>query len=483
VRAGRVMQGGSTITQQLIKNRLLGARRTFWRKLNEAWLATLVEWRYPKPQILEAYLNEIYLGQRGGLAVRGVGAAARVYFRKEIHQLTPAEAALLAGMVRAPNSYSPVVDPERARNRRDVVLGRMRELGMLSEADWKAARAEPVRVPPATIVAQPAPYFTDYVRLELEQRWGDVTENVGARVYTSLDPVLQRFAEAAVIRGLDRLETQWPRLGRAEPTRRLQAALVALDPATGEIRALVGGRDYQVSQYNRALLARRQPGSAFKPFVYTAAIDNGFHPTDIIVDEPVSFPGASGELYQPQNYDHQYRGPVTLRFALQQSINIPAIKLLRKVSTSLVASYARRMGIRSPIGQNLSLALGTSEVTLLELVTAYGVFADRGIRNDPLFVLKVEDKNGTVLEKNAPRPVEVLSEETASVMTSMLQSVMDHGTGFPARARGFTIPAAGKTGTMDEYMDAWFVGYTPSLVAGTHVSFIASYFSGDKSTR
>jgi penicillin-binding protein 1B len=175
-------------------------------------------------------------------------------------------------MVRAPNSYSPVVDPERARNRRDVVLGRMRELGMLSEADWKAARAEPVRGPPATIVAQPAPYFTDYVRLELEQRWGDVTENVGARVYTSLDPVLQRFAEAAVIRGLDRLETQWPRLGRAEPTRRLQAALVALDPATGEIRALVGGRDYQVSQYNRALLARRQPGSAFKPFVYLAAL-------------------------------------------------------------------------------------------------------------------------------------------------------------------------------------------------------------------
>jgi penicillin-binding protein 1A len=251
----------------------------------------------------------------------------------------------------------------------------------------------------------------------------------------------------------------------------LQGSLVALDPRTGYIRALVGGRDWNQSNFNRAVQARRQPGSAFKPFVYTAAIDNGFHPTDIIIDEPVSFPGAAGELYQPQNYDHQYRGPVTLRFALQQSINIPAIKLLRKVSTSLVASYARRMGIRSPIGQNLSLALGTSEVTLLELVTAYGVLADRGIRNDPLFVLKVEDKNGTVLEKNAPRPVEVLSEATASVMTSMLQSVMDHGTGFPARARGFTIPAAGKTGTMDEYMDAWFVGYTPSLVAGVWVGY------------
>jgi penicillin-binding protein 1A len=251
----------------------------------------------------------------------------------------------------------------------------------------------------------------------------------------------------------------------------LQGALVAMDPRTGYVRALVGGRNWSHSNFNRATQALRQPGSAFKPFVYTAAMDNGFHPTDIIVDEPVSFPGADGELYQPQNYDHQYRGAVTLRYALQQSINIPAIKLLRKVGTSLVASYARRMGIRTPVGQNLSLALGTSEVNLLELTTSYGVFANRGIRNDPLYVLKVEDKNGNVLEKNSPRPVEVLSEETASVMTSMLQSVVDHGTGYPARARGFTLPAAGKTGTMDEYMDAWFVGFVPSLVAGVWVGY------------
>jgi penicillin-binding protein 1A len=205
--------------------------------------------------------------------------------------------------------------------------------------------------------------------------------------------------------------------------------------------------------------------------VYTAAIDNGFHPTDIIVDEPVSFPAGDGTLYQPANYDRIYRGPVTLRYALQQSINIPAIKLLRKVGTSLVSSYARRMGIRSPIGQNLSIALGSSEVTLLELTSAYAVLANRGIRNDPLFILKVEDKNGTLLEKNTPRPAEVLSEETAGVITSMLQSVMDHGTGAPSRLRGFTLPAAGKTGTMDDYMDAWFEGYIPSLVAGVWVGY------------
>ena len=239
---------------------------------------------------------------------------------------------------------------------------------------------------------------------------------------------------------------------------------MAVDPRNGYIRALVGGRDWNHSNFNRAVQAQRQPGSAFKPFVYVAAMDNGFRPTDIIVDEPVSFPGGDGKLYQPGNYDRTFRGPVTLRYALQQSVNIPAIKLLRKVGTSLVASYAQRMGIKSPLGQNLSLALGSSEVHLLELTSAYGVLANRGIRNDPLFILKVEDRNGKVLEKHTPRPTEVLTEETAG----------DHDVHAPERDgprnrlsgadRRLPHPAAGKTGTMDDYMDAWFVGYTPSLV-------------------
>jgi len=306
------------------------------------------------------------------------------------------------------------------------------------------------------------------------------------RVHTTLDMDLQQLAERSLEKQLAGLEGELrPKatLANYEPaaidaarpgglkTPYLQGALVAIDPRNGFVRALVGGREWNHSNFNRATQALRQPGSAFKPFVYVAAMDNGFHPSDIIVDEPVSFPGGDGKLYQPGNYDREFRGPVTLRYALQQSINIPAIKLLRKVGTSLVATYARRMGIRSPIGQNLSLALGSSEVTLIELTTAYGVFANRGIRNDALFILKVEDKNGTVLEKNSPRPVEVLSEETASVMTSMLQSVMDHGTGYAARARGFNNPAAGKTGTMDEYMDAWFVGFTPSVVCGVWIGY------------
>ena len=266
-RAGKVTEGGSTITQQLIKNRLLTPDRTMARKLREVWLATLVEWRYSKSQILEAYLNEIYLGQRGSLAIRGVGAASRAYFAKEAHQLTPGEAALLAGMVRAPNTYSPVLNPERARQRRDVVLGRMRELKTLDAAAYERARKEPVRALARPRPGQPAPYFTDHARQEVEERFG-----AGTRIVTTIDLTLQRFAENAVAGGLDQLESRYAKLRRSDPRDRLQAALIALDPATGEIRAYVGGRDYQASQFDRVTLARRQPGSAFKPFVYLAAI-------------------------------------------------------------------------------------------------------------------------------------------------------------------------------------------------------------------
>jgi penicillin-binding protein 1B len=476
MRAGRVMQGGSTITQQLIKNRLLGARRTVWRKLNEAWLATLVEWRYTKQQILEAYLNEIYMGQRGGLAVRGVGAAARVYFRKEIHQLTPAEAALLAGMVRAPNSYSPVVDPERARARRDVVLGRMRELGMLSEADWKTARAEPVRVPPATTVAQAAPYFTDYVRLELEERWGDVSENVGARVYTSLDPVLQRFAEAAVIRGLDRLETQWPRLGRSDPTRRLQAALVALDPVSGEIRALVGGRDYQVSQYNRAVLARRQPGSAFKPFVYTAALrPHGgpppFTAASIVEDSPITLT-VGDTVWTPRNYGDRYEGRVTVRRALEQSLNAATVRVAEKVGLPAVIDTARTMGLDSPLAQVPAIVLGAFETTPLELARAYLPLANGGLRPGAVVAVHaVHDRDGPIDPGDTGPPVVALTPAEAYLMTSLLQGVIQSGTASSARALGVTGPVAGKTGTTNDGRDAWFVGYTPSLLTVVWIGF------------
>ncbi|MBI5708876.1 MAG: PBP1A family penicillin-binding protein [Candidatus Eisenbacteria bacterium] len=476
-------QGGSTITQQLARNLFLTHERTLTRKLKEAALAIELERNYSKDQILEMYFNQIYFGE----GAYGVEAAARTFFGKPVQELTLPECALIAGLPANPSLYSPRRRPQAALARRAKVLRNTLATRAITQVEYDSAVHAPLGVTPARYSNDRAPYFVEMVRLHLDERYGsNAVYEGGLKVYTTLDMDLQQIAERALERQFTALEAELkPKHKRAnyvvptaeterssQRTPYLQGAFVAVDPRNGYVRALIGGREWNHSNFNRAVQAQRQPGSAFKPFVYTAATDNGFKPTDIIVDEPVSFPGGeNGQPYQPQNYDRTFRGPVTLRYALQQSINVPTIKLLRKVGVSLVASYARRMGIRSPLGQNLSLALGSSEVNLLELTSAYAVIANRGIRNDPLFILKVEARNGNVLEKNAPRPMEVLSEETAAVMTSMLQSVMDHGTGYSARARGFTLPAAGKTGTMDEYMDAWFVGFIPSLVAGAWVGY------------
>src|SRR5262250_2943314 len=275
LRAGRVREGGSTITQQLVKVRLLTPHRTFFRKLREAWLAALIEWRYSKERILEAYLNEIYLGQRGPIAIRGVGSASRAYFGKEVHQLTTAEAALIAAIIRGPNIYSPAVDPDRAREHRNVVLAQMRDLKMITSDEFERARRAPVQVRSLVSPGQSAPYFVDYVRQELEQRFEGISRVRGVRIATTLDLSLHRFAEAAAVRGLDRLESSLPPGYRRDPGRRLQVAMLVVEPTTGEIRALVGGRDYLASQFNRVASARRQPGSAFKPIVYLAALRAG----------------------------------------------------------------------------------------------------------------------------------------------------------------------------------------------------------------
>jgi penicillin-binding protein 1A len=477
----RRAQGGSTITQQLARNLFLTHERTFTRKLKEVALAIELERNYSKEQILEMYFNQIYFGE----GAYGVEAAAKTFFGKPLSELSLAECALVAGVPANPSLYSPRRQPKAALSRRSKVLRNMLVTKAISQVEFDNAMHAPLGVTPVRYDNDRAAYFVEMVRLHLDEKYGsNAVYEGGLRVYTTLDMELQQLAERSLEKQLTALESELKlKQTRAsftaaattnavgERTPYLQGALVALDPRNGYVRALVGGRDWNHSNFNRATQARRQPGSAFKPFVFTAAMDNGFKPTDIVVDEPVSFPGGDGKPYEPGNYDHTFRGPVTLRYALQQSINIPAIKLLRKVGVSLVASYARRMGIKSPIGQNLSLALGSSEVTLIELTSAYAVLANRGVRNEPLFMLKVEDRSGNILERNAPRPFEVLSEGTAATMTSMLQSVMDHGTGYPARARGFMLPAAGKTGTMDEYMDAWFEGYVPSLVCGVWVGF------------
>ena len=475
-RAGRVTQGGSTITQQLVKNRLLDPKRTLARKIDEAWLATLVEWRYPKERILEAYLNESYLGQRGALAIRGVGAAARSYFRKEVHQLNLSESALLAGMLRGPNTYSPTVNPARARERRDVVIARMQELGLISAADAEAARRQPVQVERAIGSTQPAPYFTDYVRQELEARFGDdVFRTHDARIFTSLDLTLQRLAERAVARGLERLEAARPKLRRADDAHRLQAALVALDPASGQIRALVGGRDYQASQYNRATLAHRQPGSAFKPFVYATALASrqggGFTAATFLDDSPLTLT-QNGAPWSPRNYEDRYLGRVTLRQALEQSLNAATVRLAQDVGLPAIVERARDFGLTGTLEPVPSMVLGAFEVTPLELAGAYVPFANAGVRpGAPRAVRAVSGRRGPIEPSDDGEARAVLSPAEAYVMTSLLEGVVKSGTGAAARALGVPGAIAGKTGTTNEGRDAWFVGYAPGLLTVVWVGF------------
>lgn len=477
LRGGRVLQGGSTITQQLVKNRLLGPQRTLMRKLHEAWLSTVIEWRYSKERILEAYLNEIYLGQRGPLAVRGVGAAARTYFGKELHQLTLGEAATLAGMTRAPNLYSPAANPARARERRNVVLARMRELGMLTEADLHAAQAPPVTVKPGP--GQFAGYYTDYLRRELEDRGIDeLTETSNARVYASLDVNLQRFAESAVARGLDRLESRYPRLRRSNGDR-LQAVLIAVDPRTGRVRALVGGRDYQESQFNRAVFARRQPGSAFKPFVYLAALRPDsrrevFTAASMLEDAPLIMRVGRDE-WSPRNYEERYEGQVTVRRALERSLNSATIRMAEAVGFPVVVQTARSLGITSPLSPVPAIALGAFEVTPIELAAAYAAFANGGVRpRGPATFAAAYDGDGDAIDLEIADAQPVMTPAEAYLMTSLLEGVVTSGTGAAARTLGVPGAIAGKTGTTNDGRDAWFVGYSPGLLTLVWVGFDAN---------
>jgi penicillin-binding protein 1B len=488
IRKGRVAEGGSTITQQLVKSRLLNPERTLARKVNEALLSTVLEWRYSKDQILEAYLNEIYLGQWGGSAVRGVGAASRAYFGKEVHQVTLAEAALLAGMIRAPNSYSPVSNPERARERRDVVLSRLRDLGRISEADYRRARKEPVRARVTPTNGLVAPYFIDYVRAELERNPDlELAGQHGVRVYTTLDPVLQRLAEAAVVKGMDRLETARPRLRRKGPEERLQAAMVVLDPATGQVRALVGGRDYRSSQFNRAVLARRQPGSAFKPFVYLTALTPRkdatlFTAASLIEDAPITIM-MDGKPWTPKNYDDRYEGTVTVRRALEGSLNTATVRLAQAVGLPAVIDTARGLGMEGDLKPVPALTLGVFEITPLQLARAYLPLVNGGLAPAGGAVEAVADDGGRALWSASREARPVIGAPEAYLVTSLLEGVINAGTGASARVAGVPGAVAGKTGTTNDGRDAWFVGYAPNLLALVWVGFddgVAAGLSGSE---
>jgi penicillin-binding protein 1A len=474
LRAGRRTQGASTITQQLARQSFLTADKTWRRKLQEVILAQRLERTYAKKEILELYLNKVYFGN----GLYGVEAASLGYFGKHAMDLDLAEAALLAGLVKSPSSYAPTVSLERAVARRALVLQAMADSGSVTADDARAAGAKDVVLEDALGREEPhGRYFKEQVRQALVERFGwQRVYQGGLRVFTTYDPALQQAAETRVAEQLGALEAQRAR-GAVRAGRRgadrppdppLQAGLVALDPLTGDVRALVGGRDFETSRFNRAVQARRQPGSAFKPFVFATAIEQGFSPASVVdhLDDPVmTLQGA----WTPED-EHAESDSMTLRTALRTSSNRAAVRLLELVGIEHAVKYAGDLGVGS-VPSVPSLALGSGEVTLLSMTAAYAAFANRGLLPAPTLVRRVENAEGDVIFESASAPRRVLSETTAFLVTSMLADVVNFGTAYKVRGLGFSLPAAGKTGTTNDFVDAWFVGFTPSIVTGVWIGF------------
>jgi penicillin-binding protein 1A len=566
IQSGGKVQGGSTLTMQLARNLFLSPDRAIHRKIQETLLAIQIERRFTKQQIFTLYANQIFLGHGN----YGFEAASEYYFSKPARQLTLEEAAVLAGLPKAPGYYSPITHPERALRRRNLVINSMLEDGKITAAQASAAKAKPIQLNVARDPNSLAPYFVEDIRRYLENKYGtDQVHEGGLRVYTSLDMDLQKTANRAVLDGLAAYERRhgwrshlpsavamgvpldkyehpdWDtdpevngyfhalitsvspasaslRFGRYSATLSqadaawtkqkigdilavgdivyvkvlsltaegkakvsleqdsgTQAALVAIDNATGEIKAMVGGRDFEDSKFNRATQAMRQVGSSFKPYVYTAAIDQGESPDDTILDAPVMFQTASGP-YVPHNYDDRFEGTITLRRALMMSRNIPALKIAERVGIKTVIDYAHRFGITSNMPPYLPVALGSAEITLLEQASAYSVFPNDGVRIVPRYITKVTDYEGRVLEEDYPEVKDVISAKTARTMVSMLREVVLHGTA--AAASSLKSPLAGKTGTTNDFTDAWFIGFSPATTCGVWLGFDEKKSLGAKET-
>lgn len=581
IRAGGIKEGGSTITQQLAKIVFLSPERTVTRKLKEALLAFRLEKNLTKEEILELYLNRIYFG-RGAY---GVEMAARRYFGKSISDVTLAEAALLCGLIKAPNRYSPYNNLDKAKERQLIVLKRMQGENYIYKEQVDEAYKQPLYLSSLRHKQKARDYFLEYVRKYLEDKYGvETVYKEGLNVYTTLNEKMQMAAVRSLQKGLRNLDKRQGFRGvlghrdidvekelnekmpfkkvimkqgdvltatvltvkpseatvktrgiigtlslsnvmwvkniidsKGSVTKKLRAfklqnilkpgdiisvrvksfeggkpvfkleqeplvqgAVVAIEPATGYIRALVGGYDFSKSEFNRALHAKRQAGSAFKPIIYAAAMDNGFTPASIIIDEPVNYPSETFGDWEPANYDEEFHGPTRLREALAYSRNIVTIKLLEKIGVEKAVNFARAVGIKGPFPHNLTLALGSLSVTPLEITSAFCVFAREGIRMKPIAVKYITDFKGNILENNKPKGIRVISSQTAFLTTSLLEDVVKYGTGW--RAKALKTPVAGKTGTTNEYKDAWFIGYTPELAAGVWVGFDDQRQLGDKET-
>ena len=468
---GRV-QGASTISQQLAKNLFFSFEQTYSRKLRELLVALQIESQFSKQEILEAYVNQIYFGP----TAQGVGAASRALFGKPAAQLNLAEAALLAGLPKSPTRYNPLRHFERAKARQRVVLQRMVSAGFISPDEAALAETRELSFQNDHSRGGEGSYFVDWVLKTLEERYGpQVVYHGGLKVTTTLDPLLQYEAEKTLLEGLSDLEKLLPTdevVQNPDPQDMLQGALVAVQVNSGAVKAMVGGRDYAQTEFNRAIENNRQPGSGFKPFLYYTAFERqGLTPASVVIDQPVRVPVAGAKDWAPKNFEREYLGPIVLKRAFTQSINTVAAQLVTQTGPAAVIETARRCGVQSPLSEVYSVALGTSGVSPLEMASAFGTFASGGVQYPAFGIWRVEDPFGRVLEEHLVSGHRVLDPRITYQVVDMMQGVVDEGTAKAVRRLGFTKPAAGKTGTTNEYKDAWFTGFTPTLCTSVWVGF------------
>jgi penicillin-binding protein 1A len=461
--AGEYAEGASTITQQLAKTLFLTPKKTITRKMKEAVLSFQLERRYTKDEILKLYLNQVYFGS----GTYGVESAARLFFGKTVNSLNLAECALIAGLPKSPSRYSPLVSVELALKRRNIVLKQMSATGIITEMALKKALNQPLLPEKTGFDPLKAPYFVEHVKKFLEEIIGPTRlYKSGLTVFTTLSWPLQEAAEQSVENGLSALEKRMKqnKIINPEP----QCSLISIDIQSGGILAMVGGRDFYKSPFNRATVARRQPGSAFKPILYAYAIEKGFPQSTLILDAPVLFKGARrGEDWRPENFSGDFKGEITFRKALALSKNIPAVRLIEMLGASSVSRFGHTLGIKTPLLPNLTLALGSSDVTLVDLTAAYSVFPNRGKLINPYCILEVVDQNERVIWRVKPQKKVVMSRAGSSIITNMLEGVIEKGTARKARILRHSV--AGKTGTTDEFKDALFIGFSPSISTGVWV--------------
>jgi penicillin-binding protein 1B len=465
-----IVQGGSTITQQLAKCYFLTHERTLSRKLKEFVMAITMELMYDKREILEIYLNEIYLGQMGAVSINGIGEASSFYFGKPVDELSLAEGATIAGLIKAPNRYSPYIDKERCLEQRNAVLSTMHKMGWISAEELQKARSSAMKTVGWAAPGRKAPYFLDYLSEQVKTLYSpEDLSSLGLSIYTTLNTHVQAAAEKALQRGLAHLEASRPALKRRELEKGIQGAVIVMQPKTGYVLAMVGGRDYNLSQFNRATQARRQPGSAFKPFVFLSGLDK-YTPASLLSNEPQSYM-VNGKVWQPRNYEPVSGGEVSMREALAKSVNLATVDLSMKVGLDRIISETSAFRFSTPINAYPALSLGAFEVIPMELARAYCVFAADGVLPYPLSLKEVVNENGQVLERRHMTIERVTSPAKAFIMSSMLRSVVEEGTASAIHGQGISYPIAGKTGTTDDYRDAWFVGYTPDILALVWVGF------------